>query len=66
MDPAIVKTLHDGFRKTLDDPAVLATFDKYDQSVIYMNTEAYTKFARDSFASEKSTIERLGLANKGG
>ncbi len=65
MDPAITAKLHDAFKKTLDDPAVIATFDKYDQSVIYMNTEAYTKFARDSFASEKLTIERLGMAGKG-
>ena len=66
LDPAVVKTLHDAFRKTLDDPAVLASFERYDQSVIYMNTETYTKFARDSFASEKALIERLGLAGKGG
>lgn len=65
MDPAITKTLHDAFRKTLEDPAVLATFEKYDQSVIYMNTDTYTRFARDTFAAEKATIERLGLANKG-
>ncbi len=65
MDPAAVKTLHDAFRKTLEDPAVLASFEKYDQSVIYMNTETYTKFARDTFAAERATIERLGLANKG-
>ena len=65
MDPAITARLHDAFKKTLDDPAVLATFDKYDQPVIYMGTEAYTKFARDSYASEKLTIERLGMAGKG-
>jgi tripartite-type tricarboxylate transporter receptor subunit TctC len=64
MDPAVVRTVHDAFRKTLDDPAVLSTFDKYDQSVIYMNTETYTKWARETFAAEKATIERLGLANK--
>ena len=64
MDPAITARLHDAFKKTLDDPAVLATFEKYDQTVIYMNTEAYTKFARDSYASEKATIERLGMAAK--
>ena len=28
MDPTVVRTLHDAFRKTLEDPAVLATFDK--------------------------------------
>ena len=65
MDPAIIVKIHDAFKKSLDDPAVIASFDKYDQSVIYMGTEAYTKFARDSFASEKATIERLGMAGKG-
>jgi tripartite-type tricarboxylate transporter receptor subunit TctC len=65
MDPAIVKTLHDGFRKTLEDPAVLATFDKYDQTVVYKDTAAYTRFAQEAFVAEKTTIERLGLANKG-
>ena len=65
MDPALTKTIHDAFRKTLEDPAVLSVFEKYDQSIIYMNTEQYTKFARESFASEKALIEKLGLANKG-
>ena len=65
MDPAVVRTLHDAFKKTLDDPAVLATFDKFDQSVISMNTEEYTKFARETYAAEKATIERLGMSAKG-
>ena len=65
MDPAVVRVLHDAFKKTLDDPAVLTTFDKYDQTVIYMNTDEYTRFARESFNAEKATIERLGLAAKG-
>ena len=64
MDPAVVRTLPDAFRKTLEDPAVLSTLEKFDQSVIYMNTEAYTKFAREAFAAEKLTIERLGMAGK--
>ena len=65
MDTAVVRTLHDAFKKTLEDPAVLSTLDKFDQSVIYLGTEAYTKFARDAFAAEKLTIERLGMAGKG-
>ena len=64
MEPAVVRTLHDAFRKTLDDPAVLSTLEKFDQPVIYMNTEDYTKFARETFVAEKATIERLGLAAK--
>ncbi|MBL8384358.1 MAG: tripartite tricarboxylate transporter substrate binding protein [Burkholderiales bacterium] len=64
MDPGVVKVLHDAFKKTLDDPAVQAVLDKYDQQVIYLDTAAYTKYARDTFASEKALIERLGLAAK--
>jgi tripartite-type tricarboxylate transporter receptor subunit TctC len=62
MDPALTRQLHDAFRKTLEDPAVLATFDKFDQTVIYMGTEQYTKWARETFQAEKATIERLGMS----
>ncbi len=65
MDPAVVRVLHDAFKKTLDDPAVLAAFDKYDQTVIYMNTDEYTRFARESFNAEKATIEQTGAGGKG-
>lgn len=65
MEPAIVKTLHDAFKKTLEDPAVIATFDKFDQSVIYMDTDTYTKWARETFEAEKATIQRLGMAKTG-
>jgi tripartite-type tricarboxylate transporter receptor subunit TctC len=62
MDPAITRKLHDTFKATLEDPKVLASFEKYDQSVIYMNTEDYTKYARENFSKEKKLIEQLGLA----
>jgi len=64
MEPAVVRRLHDAFRKTLEDPAVLASFEKYDQSVIYINSEDYEKFIREQFVKEKVLIERLGLALK--
>ncbi len=63
MEPAVTRAIHDAFRKAIAEPSVLAIFDKYDQSVIYMNTEQYTKFARESFAAERATIERLGMLN---
>jgi len=62
IDPAVVKALHDGFKKTLDDPNVLRTLEKFDQPVIYLDTEGYTKYARDTFVAEKATISRLGLS----
>jgi hypothetical protein len=30
-----------------------------------MNTEEYTKFARDNYQKEKNIIEKLGLAKQG-
>jgi tripartite-type tricarboxylate transporter receptor subunit TctC len=64
MDPAIVRVLNDAFKKTLDDPKVIETLDKFYQPVIYMNSEDYTKYAVRTFEAEKATVERLGLAKK--
>lgn len=64
MDPAVVKVLHDAFKKTLEDPAVLATLDKFFQPVIYMNSADYQAYGERTFKAEKATIERLGLAKK--
>jgi tripartite-type tricarboxylate transporter receptor subunit TctC len=64
MEPTVTKRLHDAFKGTLDDPAVLSAFEKYDQSVIYMNTEDYTRYVQEQYVREKAIIERLGLALK--
>ena len=64
MDPAVTRKLHDAFKKTLEDPAVLSTFEKYDQSVIYMNSDDYAKFIREQYVKEKDIIEKLGLSLK--
>jgi len=61
MDPKVVRILQEAFKKTLSDPAVLAAFEKYDQPVIYMDSEAYTNFILASYVKEKRVIERLGL-----
>lgn len=61
MDPAVVKTLHDAFRKALDDPKVLTLLERFDQPVIYMSPEEYAKFARQSNEAERATVDRLGL-----
>jgi tripartite-type tricarboxylate transporter receptor subunit TctC len=64
MDAAVVRTLHDAFKKTLDDPKVLETLERFFQPVIYMNTEDYGKYALRTFEAERLTIERMGLAKK--
>lgn len=64
IEPAITKQLHDAFKKSLEDPTVLASFEKYEQPVIYMNTEDYTRFQREQYVKERAVIERLGLMLK--
>lgn len=43
MDPQVVKTLHDAFRKAQADPTFLAAMDKFDMPIIYMGPEEFTK-----------------------
>jgi tripartite-type tricarboxylate transporter receptor subunit TctC len=62
MDPAVVRILQDAFRKTLDDAKVQEALDKFYMPTIYMNSADYTAYAVRTFATEKNTIERLGLS----
>lgn len=64
MDPAVVKALHDAFKKAMDDPAHLAVLDQLNQPVWYKNSADYAAWARDTFAKERRLIEKLGLLAK--
>jgi tripartite-type tricarboxylate transporter receptor subunit TctC len=61
MDPAVVRTLHDAFKKALEEPKVTALLDRLDQPLVYMSSEDYTKFAKQTYEVERATVERLGL-----
>ncbi|HEY6242128.1 MAG TPA: tripartite tricarboxylate transporter substrate binding protein [Burkholderiales bacterium] len=64
MDPRIVKALHDGFKKALDDPEHQKVLDQLDQELWYQSSEDYAKYARETFQKERALIERLGLLAK--
>jgi tripartite-type tricarboxylate transporter receptor subunit TctC len=64
MDPAVVKTLHDAFKKAIDDPKHLELLAQLSQDVWYLNTDDYSKWVRDTFGKEKALIDRLGLGAK--
>jgi tripartite-type tricarboxylate transporter receptor subunit TctC len=64
MDPAVVKTLHDAFKKAIEDPKHLELLAQLSQDVWYLNSEDYTKWVRDTFSKEKALIDRLGLGAK--
>lgn len=61
MDPKIVRLLHDTFRKALNEPDFLKVVERYDTVTSYMNTEDYTRWAREQYAIEKKVVEKFGL-----
>jgi tripartite-type tricarboxylate transporter receptor subunit TctC len=64
MDPAVVKVLHDAFKKAMDDPRHLELLDQLNQDLWYRSGDDYAKWARETYAKDKVLIERLGLAAK--
>jgi tripartite-type tricarboxylate transporter receptor subunit TctC len=60
--PAVIKRLHDGFKKAMEEKSYVETLAKYDMLPVYMSTAQYQKFAEETFVKEKALIEKLGLA----
>jgi tripartite-type tricarboxylate transporter receptor subunit TctC len=64
MDAAIVKKLHDAFKKAYDDPKVIELHEKFDFTRRYKSTADYQAFVPKMAAEEKAALEKLGLAKK--
>lgn len=65
MEPAVMKALHDAFKKAMDEPRHLELLDQLNQDAWYRSGPDYEKWARETYAKDKALIERLGLASKG-
>lgn len=64
MDPAVVKTIHDAFKKAMDDPKHLELLAQLNQDMWYRTGDEYKAWAVETYAKDKKLIERLGLALK--
>ena len=64
MDPAVTKTLHDAFKKAMEEPRHLELLEQLDQDAWYRSGDDYARWARETFMNDKVLIERLGLAAK--
>ena len=64
LEPKVVKILHDGFKKALEDPEDLKVLEQLDQELWYQSSEDYAKYARETLRKERALIERLGLLAK--
>lgn len=60
--PDVVKRLHDAFKIAMEDKSYVDALARYDMLPMYMSSAGYTKFAQDTFATEKALVEKLGLA----
>jgi len=60
----VVKTLHDAFKKSLDDPDYLKLLATLDQPAWYQSGEDYARWAAEMLKAERATIERVGLLLK--
>ena len=58
---AVVQILHDAFRQAMLDPAHTHELERYDQDLAYLGPEDYGRAMREAFATEKRTVDRLGL-----
>ena len=64
MDPKIVQILHDAFKKSLEDPAVIATLERYDMVPRYLSTTDYNQAVKDVIAQETAALGKIGLLKK--
>jgi tripartite-type tricarboxylate transporter receptor subunit TctC len=62
--PQTVKALHDGFRKAIDDPEHHKILQMLDMNYWYRPSDEYRKWAVQTLAAERATIERVGLLLK--
>jgi tripartite-type tricarboxylate transporter receptor subunit TctC len=60
MDPKVVKTLHDAFKKGMADPAFTATLARLNEDKFYLGSDAYRDFVFERIVEWKKMIEELG------
>jgi len=64
MDPAVVKILHDAFRKGMEEQSYKDSMAKLDQEAFYLDTAAYRAYAMKQVEEQKQLVEELGLRQR--
>jgi tripartite-type tricarboxylate transporter receptor subunit TctC len=62
MDAALVRRIHDAFKQAMEMPSHVEVLARYDQTLLHMNPEQYTRFAEETFRREKALVDKLGLS----
>jgi len=61
MDPAVVKILHDAFKKGMEEQSYKDAMAKLDQEAFYLGTAEYHAYAMQQIGEQKQLVEELGL-----
>ena len=61
MDPAVVKILHDAFKKGMEEQSYKDQILKLDMEPYYLNTADYHAYALQQNTEQKQLVEELGL-----
>lgn len=61
VDPEIIKTLHDAFKKSLEDPAVVSSLAKQAFDISYANSEDFRKIIKADYDVNGDLLRRANL-----
>ena len=61
MDPKVVKTLHDAFKRGMEEPSFLSTLAKLDQEIWYLNSEDYHRYVMRELPEQRRIVEEFDL-----
>lgn len=61
IDPAITRTLHDAFKKAMEEPEFVALLGTLAQEPLYMSGDAYRKYVLEAIPFQKTIVEKYGL-----
>lgn len=64
MDPAVVKTLHDAFKKATESPDYQDLLDRFDLFPLYKNPADFAAAMREEYEKERRMVARLNLRQK--
>ena len=62
IDTALALRIHDAFKAAMEMPNHVEALARYDQQLLPMNPQQYSRFAEETFKREKALVEKLGLA----
>ena len=61
MEPEVVRTIHDAFRKAVHDPTHLAVLARFDMPVRYLDSQDFTADAAVQAEEARRIVQELGL-----